>query len=207
MRYLIVFLMMKYQELKKIVLIDLYRHTGKSDNKTLMYQLKYHPGFMFMFYLRLCQFCNNNKNLFLRPIVFWYVQKKQAKYSSVFNIQIPWTTEIGPGFVMGHSNNSGIVIYGKVKIGQNCTIYHQVTLGKKSRGDYEGFPTIGDNVYIGPGAKIIGNVKIGNNVAIGANCVVTKDIPDNAVVVGVPGKVISYNGSEGYINFTNCEIE
>lgn len=60
-------------------------------------------------------------------------------------------------------------------------------------------------MYIGPGAKMFGSIKIGNNVAIGANCVVTKDIPDNAVVVGIPGKVISYEGSNGYVNRTDYE--
>ena len=69
----------------------------------------------------------------------------------------------------------------------------------------KGSPIIGDNVYIATGAKIIGAIKIGNNVAIGANCVVTKDIPDNAVVVGVPGKVISYEGSKGYVNNTDYD--
>ncbi len=54
-------------------------------------------------------------------------------------------------------------------------------------------------MYIGPGAKIIGNIKIGNNVSIGANTVVTKDVPENSVVVGIPARVISNNGSEGYV--------
>ena len=76
-------------------------------------------------------------------------------------------------------------------------------MGQASRGRRKGWPTIGDNVYIAPGAKIVGNVKIGNCVAIGANCVVTTDIPDNGVVVGVPGKVISFEGSQGYVNHTD----
>ena len=63
--------------------------------------------------------------------------------------------------------------------------------------------SIGDNVYIGPGVKIFGNIRIGNNAAIGANGVVNKDVPDNGVVVGVPGKVVSLKGSSGYINRTN----
>jgi serine O-acetyltransferase len=54
-------------------------------------------------------------------------------------------------------------------------------------------------VYFAPGAKAFGNIKIGNNVAIGANCVVNTDIPDNAVVVGIPGKVVSYDGADGYL--------
>lgn len=94
-----------------------------------------------------------------------------------------------------------------VSIGRNCNISQGVTLGQANRGKRKGAPIIGDNVYIGAGAKIIGKVKIGNNVAIGANCVVTKDIPDNAVVVGVPGKVISYEGSKYYINRTEYENE
>ncbi len=67
-------------------------------------------------------------------------------------------------------------------------------------GDTRGCPEIGDNVEIAPGAVILGNIKIGNNVAIGANSVVDKDIPDNAVAAGMPARVISFKGSEGYIN-------
>lgn len=64
---------------------------------------------------------------------------------------------------------------------------------------------LGDNIFIGPGAKIIGAVKIGNNIVIGANCVVTRDIPDNSVVVGIPGRVISQDGAKWYINRTDYE--
>ena len=76
-------------------------------------------------------------------------------------------------------------------------------MGVANRGERKGYPTIGDNVYIGPGAKLVGKIIVGNNAAIGANCVVTKDVPENGVVVGVPGKVISMNGSVGYINRTD----
>lgn len=73
----------------------------------------------------------------------------------------------------------GIIVSHNAVVGSNVTIYHQVTIGE----GHGGAPTIGDNVFIGAGAKIVGNVHIGNNVRIGANCVVTKDIPDNATVV------------------------
>ena len=80
---------------------------------------------------------------------------------------------------------NGIFVSEGAKIGSDCVIFHQVTIGSNtlpgSRG--RGCPTIGNSVYIGCGAKIIGNVHIGNNVRIGANCVVTQDIPDNATVV------------------------
>lgn len=78
-------------------------------------------------------------------------------------------------------------------------------MGQANRGKNIGCPILGDNIYIGPGAKIVGSVKIGNNVAIGANCVVTKDIQDNAVVIGIPGKVISHEGSKDYVSRTDYE--
>lgn len=87
----------------------------------------------------------------------------------------------------------GIFISDYVKIGENATIFQQVTIGLK---DYnhglDQVPVIGDNVTIGAGAKVIGPIRIGNNVSIGANAVVTKDIPDNAVVVGNPGIIKKY---------------
>lgn len=82
----------------------------------------------------------------------------------------------------------GIFITDKATIGKNVTIWHQVTIGL--RNFKENGPIIGDNVYIGAGAKIIGNIKVGNNVKIGANCVVFKDIPDNATVVLEKPRVI-----------------
>lgn len=80
---------------------------------------------------------------------------------------------------------TGIHISVGAKIGTGCTIYQHAIIGSNTMPDSknQGFPTIGDNVFIGAGAMIIGNVKIGNNVRIGANAIVTKDVPDNSVVV------------------------
>jgi serine O-acetyltransferase len=80
-------------------------------------------------------------------------------------------------------------------IGENCNISRGVTIGQACRGRRKGTPIIGRHVYIGPGAKIVGAVRVGDFVAIGANCVVTDDVPDHATVVGVPARVISYGGS------------
>lgn len=80
----------------------------------------------------------------------------------------------------------GIVIGHGVKIGNNCIIYHQVTLGQSKNN----FPCIGDDVVIFAGAKVVGNVKVGNNVIIGANAVVVSDIPSNSVVAGNPAVVV-----------------
>ncbi|MBT2603722.1 serine acetyltransferase [Bacillus sp. ISL-53] len=85
--------------------------------------------------------------------------------------------------IFPHGINS-VFISGGSAFGENCVIFQQVTIGSNTLpGSNIGSPTIGDNCYIAAGAKIVGNITIGNNVRIGANCVVFKDVPDNAVVV------------------------
>jgi serine O-acetyltransferase len=98
---------------------------------------------------------------------------------------------------MPHTN--GIVIHIDAKIGNYCNLGQQVTIGVGGRGEKRGTPKLGNRVFVGPGAKIFGAITIGNDVAIGANAVVTKDLPDNAVAVGIPAKVISYEGSKDFI--------
>ena len=84
----------------------------------------------------------------------------------------------------------GIVIGETAIIGDNCTIYHQVTLGGTGKESIKRHPTIKDNVLIGAGSKVLGNITIGNNVKIGANSVVLDNVEDNVTVVGIKGRVV-----------------
>lgn len=99
-----------------------------------------------------------------------------------FNVFIPFKTQIGKGLRLCHAN--GIVIHPNAVIGENCTIFQQVTIGaNEHKHDFDKAPIIGDNVYIGAGAKIIGNINIRNGVKIGANAVLTKSVEENITVV------------------------
>ena len=102
-------------------------------------------------------------------------------------IEIHPGAKIGKGLFIDHG--MGIVIGETTVIGDNCTIYHGVTLGGTGKDKYKRHPDLGDNVIVGCGAKVLGPIKIGNNVKIGANAVVLKNVPDNSTVVGVPGKI------------------
>lgn len=112
----------------------------------------------------------------------------------LWGIELPRSARIGPGLYIGHFG--GITISPAAIIGHNCTISQGITIGISGTGERQGVPTIGNDVYIAPGARLFGKVTVGNNVKIGANAVIYRDIPDNAVVVLDPGyKIISYKGN------------
>jgi serine O-acetyltransferase len=102
-------------------------------------------------------------------------------------ISIPASADIKKGFYIGHFG--GIIIHSNSEIGENCSVGPGVIVGSRGVG-VDGVPVIGNNVYIGTGAKILGGVYIGNNVRIGANAVVLKSVPDNCTVVGIPAKIV-----------------
>ena len=101
--------------------------------------------------------------------------------------------EIHPGAKIGKrlliDHGMGVVIGETATIGNDCTIYHNSTLGGTGKDKYKRHPDLGNNVMVGSGAKVLGPIKIGNNVKIGANGVVLHDIPDDVTVVGVPERI------------------
>lgn len=103
-------------------------------------------------------------------------------------IEIHPGAKIGKGFFIDHG--MGVVIGETAEVGDNCLLYHNVTLGGVSLAQTKRHPTLGNNVVVGAGAKVLGNINIGDNVKIGANSVVLKDVAPNSVVVGVPGRVV-----------------
>lgn len=135
---------------------------------TLMKLLTYQKDFRTQFYFRI-GFVRNFLQLLLSPI-----------YDISFE-----GCKIGPGFVLIHGY--GCVLNGSAIIGKNCTMLHGVTVGTIHGND---FPIIGDHVYIGAGAFILGNVHVGNHVKIGAGAIVVEDVPDYATVVGNKARII-----------------
>ena len=100
-------------------------------------------------------------------------------------IEIPYQATIGPGLRLVHPYS--IILAPQTSIGENCTIFHDVSCGVNHL-DRSGYPRIGDNVVLYPGARVIGNVAVGSTVIVGANSVVVRDIPSNSIAVGAPAE-------------------
>lgn len=193
---------MSFEEFRECVRAELYRAAGRADWRTLLrYLLLKGDAYRYVFWMRACALTRHH------PCLKWFAYPvcRVQLHRLVFRlgISIPHDTRIGRGFYIGHFG--GIVVNRDAVIGRNCNISHGVTIGQANRGRNKGTPVIGDNVYIGPGAKIVGAVRVGDNAAIGANSVVTRDVPDHGVVAGVPAQLISRQGSQGYVHRTDYE--
>lgn len=185
--------------MKALIASDLWRHTGALGAGPFAHHFLATPGFRYSVLLRFYGYCTQATwcQFGLRQLTVLALHR----YSIRYGIDISRDARIGAGLYIGHFG--GIVVNAAVAIGNNCNLSHGVTLGRINRGDRAGCPTIGDDVYIGPGAKILGRISIGDRAAIGANAVVIEDVPADVAVGGVPARVISQRGSEGYVNRTD----
>ncbi len=128
---------------------------------------------------RIMEYLNMKKVPLLPGLIMRYIR-------IVYSCDLPVNLRLGKGVILKH-NGLGVVIHPDAVIGENTQIYQNVSIaGRNNRG----VPIIGKNVFIGCGACVLGGVRVGDNVSVGANAVVITDIPDNAVVVGIPGKVV-----------------
>ncbi|WP_366923286.1 serine O-acetyltransferase [Metallumcola ferriviriculae] len=136
----------------------------------------------------------------MHRVAHWLFIRKRyflARFTSQFNrwltgIEIHPGAHIGEGLFIDHG--MGVVIGETAELGDNVTLYQGVTLGGTGKEKGKRHPTLGDNVVVSTGAKVLGSIIIGTNVKIGAGSVVLRDVPDNCTVVGVPGKIVVRNG-------------
>lgn len=180
--------MISWAETCEIIKED-YRRFSKNGG-VLIFILKvlFNSSFCITFWFRIACYLNERKNviskacLVLVKFIYFFNQRMTG-------IQVPVGTRIGSGLRFFHYNC--IVIAYSAIIGKNCSIHQGVTIGRVFAGKKEGVPTIGNNVVIFPGAKVIGNINVGDYVVIGTNAVVVDDVPSNSIVAGTPAKIIS----------------
>lgn len=156
--------------------IKLIKEKDPAINST--WEVFMYPSFKIMIYYKIAHYLYLKKHYFLARLI----SEKGKRKTGI---------EIHPGATIGNNlfidHGSSVVIGETTIIGNNVTMYHGVTLGGTGKEKGKRHPTIEDNVFIGCGAKILGNITIGKNSKIGANAVILKDVPNNSTVVGVPG--------------------
>lgn len=177
--------------MNKYIRSDLMRYYGKYDNRTLIKAYFCNRTFRFQCAFRLCQ--DSGIKRVIGKVLYKINPMK-------YQIQLPQMTKVGYGLYIGHGGP--IVVNPYTVIGNNCNLSQFTSIGS----NYNKGAVIGDHTYIGPNVCIVEDVKIGNNVTIGAGSVVTKDIPDNATAAGNYAKVINYNNPGRFVN-NRWEVE
>lgn len=177
----------------KMYKYDVYRYYGRY-NESIKEHFNRPNGLQFLFYYR--KYYDTNNKLLKK-----YLRYKLNRLAKKNFIQIPYKCTIGKGFYIGH--NGPVIINPNVVIGDNCNIAVGVTIGQENRETRKGAPTIGNNVWIGTNAVIVGKIKIGNDVLIAPNSYINFDVSDHSIVIGNPGKIIKkQNATDEYINRT-----
>ena len=146
-----------------------------------------YPGFHAVIYHRLTHWLYRHKRFFLARMISQFAR-------TMTGVEIHPGATIGRGLFIDHG--MGIVIGETAEVGDYCTIYHGVTLGGTGKDVGKRHPTLGNNVMVGCGAKILGPFTVGSNARIAANSVVLREVPENATVVGVPGRVVRLSGEK-----------
>lgn len=174
---------------------DLFRITGVKKNRLSIYYNLYRPEFRYLFFLRHVKYHYLKKN----KVRYYYYRFFLRYYSIKYGYEIPYQCNIEPGLKLMHYG--GVIINPLAKIGRNVTLLRGCTIGSNRRGKKKGAPTIGNNVWVGANAAIIGKINIGNNVMVAPNAYINVDLPSNSICVGNPAKIIpKLNATEFYID-------
>lgn len=173
-------------DLKEYIQKDTERMGGKPKLKDWILHNEKRYIYKYVVALRHVEYYINGGGKKNPLFLLWWYRYKHLGFKLRYTV---YPNTCGPGLAIFHTGDF-IWVKGAAKVGKNCTLRPGVVIGQKHTGEKPQPVTIGDNVDFGIGVKVFGSLKIGNNVSIGANAVVTHDIPDNAIVGGIPAKVI-----------------
>ncbi len=183
--------------LNNIIAADLFRYRGQLGRRALVRAYLEDPGFRFTYHLRhVAHYAPQRRSLRLVPYLWHRLQLHRCRFR--FGYDISPTSALGAGLYIGHFGM--LVISPLAVVGRNCNINQGVTIGATSRGSRLGAPTLGDRVWVGANAVIVGKITIGSDALIAPGAFVNVDVPEYAVFLGNPGKVVAQTGSAGYIN-------
>lgn len=174
---------MNKKDLKDIIDSDLKRYSNNASFMNLVKSYIKNSGFRFTYILRKCQYYKNKNKL-----IYIFFKFLKRKYKFKYGYEIPDEVIIGKGVHIYHLGH--IIINPSAEIGDYFTVNDSVTIGQTYRGSKKGVPKLGDKVWVGSNAVIVGNVTIGDNVLIAPNAYINFDVPNDSIVIGNPAKII-----------------
>lgn len=183
--------------MKKFIL-DLEKYKKYSNNKSVITLLFTTQGLWVLFVYRIANsiFISKLPKLIKKTLLLGAVIHQKI-LEIITGITLPYAATIGERFYIAHHGH--IIIHPFAVIGDNCNISQGVTIGISGRGSNRGVPIIGNNVYFGANAVVVGKIKVGDNCVIAANSLVINNVESNITVIGVPAKKFNDNNSEAYI--------
>ena len=182
-----------------LVRSDLHRINGRHDKAEFFRQWFWNPGFSYVLWFRVAQWSRkrNWARFLIYPIAALLLYHRHLQSG----IRIPLSVRVGPGLLIGHWGS--IWVSPRCTLGANCTFGNDVNLGSAGSGGDSEVPQLGDNVFIGPGSRLAGALKIGSQTAVMANTLVTHDVPPGSIVMGVPHRVTGRHGNNSFVSHTD----
>jgi serine O-acetyltransferase len=178
--------------MNRIIKADLYRHEGLYGFKGFIAGW-FKPGFRYTLLFRLI---SQNR----RGLLSIFLKLLKRRYRFKYGYEIDVDAQIGEGLYL--SDHCGPVVIGPIKMGKYCNVAHGVVIGRSYKNGVVGRPTLGDRVWVGTGAVLVGDITIGSDVLIAPNAFVNRDVPDHSLVLGNPGRIIKkQNPTQHYINY------
>ena len=183
-------------EVRRLLSEDLVRYAGRASLTQALKHFLLTPGFKYTVWMRSTGYLKRYPATRYTLYPFFKLLLLRCRHK--FGIAIPENTVIGGGLLINRFG--GIYVHNDAVIGRNCNITPGVLLGQINRGSKAGAPILGDRVFLGSGAKVVGRVTVGDDAAIGVNALVMTDVPPLGVMGAPQATLISQRGSSAYIN-------
>lgn len=185
-----------------LIRADLHRIDGRHDLAEFLRQWWWNPSFSYVLWFRVAQWARAVPwaKLLVYPLALMALQHRHLQSG----IRIPISVKAGPGLLVAHWGS--IWVNPASTLGANCTLANDINMGSAGSGGKPGVPQVGDDVYVGPGARLAGAIKIGRGVAIMANTLVTADVPPGSVVIGVPHRITAQKDRNTFVSHTDYPL-
>ena len=180
----------------RLLKADLFRIDGVDDRAFFFRQWWCNPGFRYLCWFRIAQAARATGGI--ARVLYYFALWRMNVCGSRSCIRLPVSVKAGPGLMIGHANS--IWINGRCTFGANCTLGNDINIGESGGSGSRGVPQFGDATFVGPGARLSGDIHIAQESAIMANTVIATSLPTGSIAIGVPGRVTGHHAHNRFVS-------